>query len=488
MDDGEVSNAAFPLHHNNQTHHPTSNNPPPLKRKRNLPGNPDPEAEVIALSPKTLMATNRFVCEICLKGFQRDQNLQLHRRGHNLPWKLKQRTTKEVRKRVYVCPEKSCVHNHPSRALGDLTGIKKHFCRKHGEKKWKCDKCSKRYAVQSDWKAHSKTCGTREYKCDCGTIFSRRDSFITHRAFCDALAEETARVNAASTINHTLLGANNIAYTLMQQQNHHPLVPNNMSTHFSSIFKPISSSTTDEISSNSQTSSRPLSLWNMGHHPHDTTTIMPITHNNLHDIHHQIGFATNPPPPSIWMFGNKHPSNGSQQEIITSTTSANSLPLMNIVKNNNNNNNSNNNNNNNHVANQLVSVPSLYSTQHQSHDHDQTATTSSSAANMSATALLQKAAQIGSTSSTDPSSFLGSIGLKCSNNNNQGQDGNNKFCGIYSSSWSEPESSTGDLTQMPPTKRMRVQNEDGSAGGQTRDFLGVGVQTICHPSSITGWI
>ncbi|KAF5468447.1 hypothetical protein F2P56_012597 [Juglans regia] len=166
---------------------------PPLKKKRNLPGMPDPEAEVIALSPKALLATNRFVCEICNKGFQRDQNLQLHRRGHNLPWKLKQRTSKEVRKRVYVCPEPSCVHHSPGRALGDLTGIKKHFCRKHGEKKWKCERCSKKYAVQSDWKAHMKTCGTREYKCDCGTIFSRRDSFITHRAFCDALAEESAR-------------------------------------------------------------------------------------------------------------------------------------------------------------------------------------------------------------------------------------------------------------------------------------------------------
>ncbi|XP_043692691.1 protein indeterminate-domain 12-like [Telopea speciosissima] len=167
-----------------------------IKKKRNLPGNPDPDAEVIALSPKTLMATNRFVCEICNKGFQRDQNLQLHRRGHNLPWKLRQRNSKEIiRKRVYVCPESSCVHHHPSRALGDLTGIKKHFCRKHGEKKWKCEKCSKRYAVQSDWKAHSKTCGTREYRCDCGTIFSRKDSFITHRAFCDALAEESARLS-----------------------------------------------------------------------------------------------------------------------------------------------------------------------------------------------------------------------------------------------------------------------------------------------------
>nr|VDD27573.1 unnamed protein product [Brassica oleracea] len=174
----------------NQNH----NKPP--KKKRNLPGMPDPEAEVIALSPKTLMATNRFVCEICKKGFQRDQNLQLHRRGHNLPWKLRQRSSKEVRKKVYVCPVSGCVHHDPARALGDLTGIKKHFCRKHGDKKYKCEKCSKKYAVQSDWKAHSKICGTKEYRCDCGTLFSRKDSFITHRAFCDVLAEETA-------MNHT---------------------------------------------------------------------------------------------------------------------------------------------------------------------------------------------------------------------------------------------------------------------------------------------
>jgi len=132
----------------------------------------DPDAEVIALSPKTLMATNRFICEVCNKGFQREQNLQLHRRGHNLPWKLKQKTNKEPKRKVYLCPEPTCVHHDPSRALGDLTGIKKHYSRKHGEKKWKCDKCSKKYAVQSDWKAHSKTCG-REYRCDCGTLFSR---------------------------------------------------------------------------------------------------------------------------------------------------------------------------------------------------------------------------------------------------------------------------------------------------------------------------
>ncbi|CAD6218196.1 unnamed protein product [Miscanthus lutarioriparius] len=142
------------------------------------------------------MATNRFVCEVCHKGFQRDQNLQLHLRGHNMPWKLKQKNPKEPRRRVYLCPEPTCVHHNPSRALGDLTGIKKHYCRKHGEKNLKCDKCNKRYAVESDWKAHCKTCGTREYRCECNAPFSRKDSFVTHRAMCEAALaadRETAR-------------------------------------------------------------------------------------------------------------------------------------------------------------------------------------------------------------------------------------------------------------------------------------------------------
>ncbi|XWS68701.1 hypothetical protein CRYUN_Cryun04dG0113900 [Craigia yunnanensis] len=437
-------------------------NPPVSKKKRNLPGTPDPEAEVIALSPKTLMATNRFLCEICGKGFQRDQNLQLHRRGHNLPWKLKQRTTKEPRKRVYVCPEKTCVHHHPSRALGDLTGIKKHFCRKHGEKKWKCEKCSKRYAVQSDWKAHSKTCGTREYKCDCGTLFSRRDSFITHRAFCDALAEETARVNAASSMHS--LATNNI--------NYHPMgnpLGLGMAQQFSSIFKPISSN--DETIDQTR---RGISLW-MGQvsQGHDSIG------KSLEEIH-QFGsvnsgsiysdplVSTSNPPASDyqlnWMFGNKVSSSNNADELTCT-----SLPLNNVKEN----------------EPQLVSIPSLFSTQHHSHP--------TPSANMSATALLQKAAQIGATS-TD-TSFLGSFGTKCSNSHVQ--DGN-RYSGLYASNTppttlgSNLENSANDIStlnqlQMYPAKRRHTQNED-STGGQTRDFLGVGVQAICHPSSINGWI
>ncbi|KAE8712476.1 Protein SHOOT GRAVITROPISM 5 [Hibiscus syriacus] len=155
------------------------------KRKRRPAGTPDPDAEVVSLSPKTLLESDRYVCEICNQGFQRDQNLQMHRRRHKVPWKLLKRETPVVRKRVFVCPEPSCLHHDPCHALGDLVGIKKHFRRKHSNhKQWVCQKCSKAYAVQSDYKAHLKTCGTRGHSCDCGRVFSRVESFIEHQDAC----------------------------------------------------------------------------------------------------------------------------------------------------------------------------------------------------------------------------------------------------------------------------------------------------------------
>ncbi|XP_022988785.1 zinc finger protein MAGPIE-like [Cucurbita maxima] len=419
----------------------SNNNPPVLKKKRNLPGNPDPKAEVVALSPKTLMATNRFLCDICGKGFQRDQNLQLHRRGHNLPWKLKQRSNsnKEPRKRVYVCPEKSCVHHHPSRALGDLTGIKKHFCRKHGEKKWKCEKCSKKYAVQSDWKAHSKTCGTKEYKCDCGTPFSRRDSYVTHRAYCMALAEETARLNAAASTMNT---ADNSYHFLRPNTNPHQYFPS--STFFRQDHETSQIFLNNNVNSLTPTIAFPF--WMPNSSPQD---------NNFH---HPLAPPPPPPPPPP----------------PTATTSC------------------------------LLSVPSLYSHEEQA-NQAMASSSAAAAANMSATVLLQKAAEMAVTSSTttDPSSLMASFGLKFS----AITDGKALFSGLYGSMNSNSipsccslenggdhqDSAASNLIQMyPAAKRIRhtVSEESVTGGeGETRDFLGVGIPTICHhPSAMNGWM
>ncbi|KMZ70449.1 hypothetical protein ZOSMA_19G00310 [Zostera marina] len=160
------------------------------KRRRRPAGTPDPDAEVVHLSADTLMESERYVCEICDQGFQRDQNLQMHRRRHKVPWKLvkRERTDNnlDAKRRVFVCPEPTCLHHDPRHALGDLVGIKKHFRRKHSNhKQWVCGRCSKAYAVQSDYKAHLKTCGTRGHSCDCGRVFSRVESFIEHQDTCN---------------------------------------------------------------------------------------------------------------------------------------------------------------------------------------------------------------------------------------------------------------------------------------------------------------
>ncbi|KAI4341539.1 hypothetical protein MLD38_026251 [Melastoma candidum] len=183
------------------------------KKKRRPAGTPDPDAEVVALSPRTLLESDRYVCEICNQGFQRDQNLQMHRRRHKVPWKLLKRevgpdgtVAPPVRKRVFVCPEPTCLHHDPGHALGDLVGIKKHYRRKHSnDKQWVCDKCSKGYAVQSDYKAHLKTCGTRGHSCDCGKVFSRVESFIEHQDSCNTgRLVQTDQLQPQATMTTTL--------------------------------------------------------------------------------------------------------------------------------------------------------------------------------------------------------------------------------------------------------------------------------------------
>ncbi|XP_057830330.1 protein indeterminate-domain 4, chloroplastic [Cryptomeria japonica] len=410
-----------------------------VKRKRNLPGTPDPDAEIIALSPTTLMATNRFVCEVCNKGFQREQNLQLHRRGHNLPWKLRQRTTKEIKRRVYLCPEPTCVHHDPSRALGDLTGIKKHFCRKHGEKKWKCDKCAKRYAVQSDWKAHSKTCGTREYRCDCGTLFSRRDSFITHRAFCDALAEESARVPGGLTVTGSHLYGNNVLVGLQAAGQSGSPMPIMAAPSSSSSFRPSASLSHGGGGGgmNSaiffQQPSRAMQQAAAAGMLQDSSGYDGGSSNSQGMMYEKplaglmqlpaMGSSNNPGSqmvyPDLFSSSDLQHSGVSGSAMQDFTGNNNTQPLFSINNNNNNNNSNSNDNGGGSSSGSMgphghhhggISLPNLYSQQHLS----QSTTTH---AQMSATALLQKAAQMGTTA-TSSSPLLRAFNGNPINNNN----------------------------------------------------------------------
>ncbi|KAL3502176.1 hypothetical protein ACH5RR_036625 [Cinchona calisaya] len=390
--------------------------PPQQKKKRNQPGTPS----------KSRFRGNSTVSQ--------DPN------GN------KQKTTKdqEVKRKVYLCPEPTCVHHDPSRALGDLTGIKKHYSRKHCEKNYRCEKCSKRYAVQSDWKAHTKTCGTREYKCDCGTLFSRRDSFVTHRAFCDALAQESARNNPpsltdfgnhlfGSSSNNMTLGLSKIGTQMSTAgQDQNPLVPDMLSLgsiktgHFDSVS---GSSSMNSIFRPSQVVPSPallLSETNQdycqeSHSQHELLANKPLLHGPMQfpDLQNSATTANSSSVASssnifkyLSFFPNSNTTNVSEIEnnnAIANDTSNNissSFLFSNLLNNNHQHNASGSSNEgsnlffNNLFGEQLSSssTSSLYSSSVQNHDLI--------SPHLSATALLQKAAQLGSKTSNNSGTLL----------------------------------------------------------------------------------
>lgn len=330
---GSSSSSAPSSEHVNSSY--AADNGNSSKRKRRPAGTPDPDAEVVSLSPKTLLESDRYVCEICNQGFQRDQNLQMHRRRHKVPWKLLKRENPVVRKRVFVCPEPTCLHHDPCHALGDLVGIKKHFRRKHSNhKQWVCDKCSKAYAVQSDYKAHLKTCGTRGHSCDCGRVFSRVESFIEHQDACHMGRLRSSDHHQSSNSNQHL---------------HHQQQQQQQQQHQQSTTMCLSRAASSSSPSNDTTNGLTM-----------TAITKPCVTGNLHNLDLQLAVS----PKGVDNENNTYENHSTQLQLsIGSTTSdvmceKNTTPETNSSNNkavvasasspSNNNNNNNNNNNRSH--------------------------------------------------------------------------------------------------------------------------------------------
>ncbi|KAK4484123.1 hypothetical protein RD792_011343, partial [Penstemon davidsonii] len=236
---------------------------------------------------------------------------------------------------------------------------------------------------------------------------SKRDSFITHRAFCDALAQESARnLNpppSLSSIGSHLLGLSQMS----TPQEHHQMMNLHHHQQPSNILRLGSTS-----SSRSQPQPQPhgsssrLDTLMFGS-PQPTSS---GAHRNMHQppnfmqqspnaSHHEEGLFTNKPSSSSVIHGQLmqlpqlHVNGGTSS---SSNAAGTSLFNLSFFPNNIANNSSSGEDHSNFFSSgnlMSVAIPSLYSTS----PHAQQQNTSY----MSATALLQKAAQLGSTTSNN---------------------------------------------------------------------------------------
>ncbi|RDX94550.1 Protein indeterminate-domain 5, chloroplastic, partial [Mucuna pruriens] len=348
----------------------------------------------------------------------------------------------------------------------------------HGEKKWKCDKCSKKYAVQSDWKAHSKTCGTREYRCDCGTLFSRRDSFITHRAFCDALAQESAREapNLSSGIGNNQLYGNSDNMSLALSQNMGPQQIHDQSSdllrfggarsgQFDHILPPTLASPFRPSSHQTPPFFMPDSNLNQNYHEHQQGLISNKPFQGLIQLSELNNNNNNTPSASnlfnLPFLSSNRGNNNDEHQHFNSTEGSNffSESALNIGTD--------------HQT-SSTTAPSLFSTSLQN--------STNNLCHMSATALLQKAAQMGAASSSNNNNNSASSLLRTLASKNEHHHHHHRplTAANYGTIF---HNSVQDMINIPAFDAYDhhgINKEPKlSVGGSdrlTRDFLGVGGQ------------
>ncbi|XP_062219395.1 protein SENSITIVE TO PROTON RHIZOTOXICITY 1-like [Phragmites australis] len=161
----------------------------------------DGDYEVVELDAAELLVEHVHFCEICGKGFRRDANLRMHMRAHgdrfktldalSRPGQPKQPAGREVR---FSCPFAGCNRNRAHRRFRPLKSAvcaRNHFRRSHCPKLYACDRCGgkKRFAVLADLRSHLRHCGEEvQWRCSCGTTFSRKDKLFGHLALFEGHA------------------------------------------------------------------------------------------------------------------------------------------------------------------------------------------------------------------------------------------------------------------------------------------------------------
>ena len=322
-------------------------------------------------------------------------------------------------------------------------------------------------------------------------ILNRKDSFITHRAFCDALAEESARLTSVATTN---LNFKNEESGVMNNNSHQPglahgLIATGQGLHQNVAGIPQFGPHGFRLDFNGMENRPSLSLWlNQGNHHQ--------INNSPHDVGpnsglYNVSSCSSGLPEIVQMAqANTNSALIGSSSILSNfgvpssnSTSANlSLSSLPIGK-----------------RGELGgtsdhNLASIYSSEGQS---KQSKPANSSP--MSATALLQKAAQMGSTRSTNPSIFSGSFGVMTSstasqttalnNNNNNAKHAGNFDSTSSSAAMMGNPASFSSLTHSSnsfdplvmqtcgqhsePVKLKFHHGSNSVEHSLTRDFLGV---------------